>query len=135
MSAVLAPTPAPVDQPEGGFEGGADIPGTIEAEKFDYGGPGVAYSDVDSVNSGGVSERSVSPNAQLASFLTVMFRPVDEALAYVLKTSSFFLKSIPWYSVQQYIHPDANTDRTLVGGTVDDEKLGLPSSSQKIFVV
>ncbi|CAM9234020.1 unnamed protein product [Sphacelaria rigidula] len=53
MNAVLTPTPTPVDQLEGGFEGGVEIPGKIEAEKFDYGGPGVAYSDVDSGNNGG----------------------------------------------------------------------------------
>lgn len=37
------------------YEGGAVIPGKIEAEEFDYGGQGVAYSDVDARNRGGVS--------------------------------------------------------------------------------
>lgn len=88
MNAVLTPTPTPVDQLEGGFEGGVEIPGKIEAEKFDYGGPGVAYSDVDSGNNGGVSVHGVSPNTQLTSLLTVVFRTVDGALAYALETSS-----------------------------------------------
>lgn len=38
----------------GAYEGGAQIPGKIEAEKFDYGGQGVAYSDTDVGNNGGV---------------------------------------------------------------------------------
>ena len=56
-----APTPAPVDPTEvhGPFMGvAAEIPGTIEAEEYDYGGPGVAYSDTDPGNNGGVRYRS-----------------------------------------------------------------------------
>ena len=56
------PTPSPVDPTEldGPFEGvAAEIPGTVEAEEYDYGGPGVAYSDTDPGNNGGVSERWV----------------------------------------------------------------------------
>lgn len=54
------PTPAPVDPTEavGPFRGiAAEIPGTIEAELYDYGGPGVAYSDTDTSNNGGVRDR------------------------------------------------------------------------------
>lgn len=54
------PTPAPVDPTEddGPFEGvAAQIPGTVEAEEYDYGGPGVAYSDTDPGNNGGVRDR------------------------------------------------------------------------------
>lgn len=36
------------------YEGGVDIPGKIEAEKFDHGGQGVGYSDTDEGNNGGV---------------------------------------------------------------------------------
>ena len=34
----------------------AKIPGLIEAEEFDYGGEGVAYTDTSETNEGGVSE-------------------------------------------------------------------------------
>ena len=37
------------------YEGSAAaIPGTIEVERFDYGGEGIAYSDTDAGNNGGV---------------------------------------------------------------------------------
>lgn len=55
------PTPAPVDPTKavGAFGGVApEIPGTVEAEEYDYGGPGVAYSDFEPGNNGGVRERS-----------------------------------------------------------------------------
>ena len=45
------------DGDDNAYEGGADVPGTIEAERFDNGGQGVAYSDTDSSNRGGVSTR------------------------------------------------------------------------------
>ena len=44
-------TPAVV--PYGGVA--AKIPGLIEAEEFDYGGEGVAYTDTSETNHGGVS--------------------------------------------------------------------------------
>lgn len=55
-----APTPAPIDPTGvvGPYDGvAAEIPGTVEAEEFDYGGPGVAYSDTDPGNNGGVRHR------------------------------------------------------------------------------
>lgn len=49
------PTPAPV-VPSGPYLGStAVVPGTIEAEAFDYGGEGVSYHDTTAGNSGGVS--------------------------------------------------------------------------------
>lgn len=54
------PTPAPIDptSADGPFNGvAAEIPGVVEAEEFDYGGPGVGYSDTDSTNNGGVRDR------------------------------------------------------------------------------
>lgn len=49
------PTPAPVVL-TGPYDGTATvIPGTVEVEEFDYGGEGVAYSDTDRQNNGGVS--------------------------------------------------------------------------------
>ncbi|CAN0439736.1 unnamed protein product, partial [Ectocarpus sp. 13 AM-2016] len=35
----------------------ASIPGRIEGEEYDYGGEGVAYSDTDAGNNGGVSRK------------------------------------------------------------------------------
>lgn len=49
------PTPAPTEA-FGPYLGTvATIPGTIEAEAFDYGGEGVGYHDTTPGNSGGVS--------------------------------------------------------------------------------
>lgn len=55
MEAVSPPPPSP--SPEGGTSGAfgeipAVIPGTIQAENFDYGGEGVASSDTDPGNNG-----------------------------------------------------------------------------------
>lgn len=45
--------------PTGAYGGSpAVIPGTIEAEEYDYGGEGVAYYDTDPGNNGGVSSSS-----------------------------------------------------------------------------
>lgn len=56
LDEVPAPTPAPVT-PTGAFGGvPASIPGTVEAEAFDYGGEGVGYSDSDPGNNGGVRD-------------------------------------------------------------------------------
>ena len=54
LMATVAATLAPVN--EGGAYGGVAtvIPGLIEAEEFDEGGEGVAYSDWDPDNNGGV---------------------------------------------------------------------------------
>lgn len=50
------PTPAPVI-PTGAFNGEpVAVPGTVEAEEFDFGGEGVGYSDTDPGNNGGVSQ-------------------------------------------------------------------------------
>lgn len=46
-----------VSSDSGGYNGEAEIPGKIEVEEFDYGGSGVAYSDTDTANRGGVSLR------------------------------------------------------------------------------
>ncbi|CAN0304217.1 unnamed protein product [Ascophyllum nodosum] len=54
------PTPVPSGGGGGGSSGSAyegsaaAIPGTIEVERFDYGGEGIAYSDTDAGNNGGV---------------------------------------------------------------------------------
>ena len=40
--------------PYGGIA--ASVPGVIEAEEFDTGGEGLAYSDTNTVNKGGVSD-------------------------------------------------------------------------------
>lgn len=50
------PSPPPLGDPSVAFGGiPASIPGTVQAENFDIGGEGVAYSDTDPVNNGGVS--------------------------------------------------------------------------------
>lgn len=61
---AAAPTSPPSPSPEvdtsaafGGIP--ASIPGTIHAENFDVGGEGVAYSDTDPGNNGGVSGRGL----------------------------------------------------------------------------
>jgi len=42
-----------IRQPKGPYNGNAQsIPGTVEMEKYDFGGEGVSYHDVDSTNSG-----------------------------------------------------------------------------------
>lgn len=48
------PWVAPASSAYGGVP--ADIPGPIEAERFDHGGEGVGYSDITPGNAGGVSE-------------------------------------------------------------------------------
>lgn len=66
-----APTPAPLDPTTrvGPFNGvAAEIPGTIEAEEFDYGGEGVAYSDTDPGNNGRVRERPVDGLMHISAF-------------------------------------------------------------------
>lgn len=52
---TVVATLAPADN-EGGPYGGvaAVVPGVIEVEEFDEGGEGVAYSDTDTENNGGV---------------------------------------------------------------------------------
>lgn len=56
---IAAVTPAPVGV--GGAYGGvaAVIPGLIEIEEFDEGGEGVAYSDEDFENNGGVRDGAI----------------------------------------------------------------------------
>ena len=57
--------PTPVTPRSGGSAGSgtpyggnaAVIPGTIQAERYDFGGEGVAYSDTDPGNNGGVRAR------------------------------------------------------------------------------
>ena len=58
-ASTLPPSPSPSPSPEvdttaafGGVP--ATIPGTVEAENFDIGGEGAAYSDTDPGNNGGV---------------------------------------------------------------------------------
>lgn len=58
-ASTLPPSPSPSPSPEvdttaafGGLP--ATIPGTVEAENFDVGGEGIAYSDTDPGNNGGV---------------------------------------------------------------------------------
>lgn len=54
MDPVPTPTPAPT-VPSGAYLGVlAVIPGTVEAEEFDYGGEGEGYHDTSAGNSGGV---------------------------------------------------------------------------------
>jgi len=52
MEAVPMPTPSPTSGAFGGVP--ANVPGLIQAEDFDVGGEGVAYSDTDPGNNGGV---------------------------------------------------------------------------------
>lgn len=40
--------------PKGAYGGPSAVPGLIEAEEFDYGGEGVAYSDSSAINVMGV---------------------------------------------------------------------------------
>ena len=52
-SFTMTPTATPTEGPYGGVA--ATVPGLIEAEEFDYGGEGVAYTDTSADNEGGVS--------------------------------------------------------------------------------
>jgi hypothetical protein len=52
------PTATPVPRGQGPFNGPHYIPGRIEAEDFDYGGPGVAYSDTTPQNNGDSTYRA-----------------------------------------------------------------------------
>jgi hypothetical protein len=51
------PTATPVPLGQGPFNGPHNIPGRIEVEDFDTGGPGVAYSDTSPANNGGSTYR------------------------------------------------------------------------------
>ncbi|CAN0416063.1 unnamed protein product, partial [Ascophyllum nodosum] len=54
IPAAPTPTPAPVVASGAYLDYPAVIPGTVEAEEFDYGGQGIAYLDTDAGNNGEV---------------------------------------------------------------------------------
>ena len=72
----------------------ASIPGTIEAEEFDYGGKGVAYSDNDSTNQGEAFRTEGVDIKKTVNGTIVGWTMKDEWLAYtvnVAKTGSYKL--------------------------------------------
>lgn len=77
LDEVPSPTPSPV-VPTGAWGGNpVTIPGLIEAEEYDFGGEGVAYSDADPGNNGGVrSKRSLRSRMGAGSSAWVKARSV-----------------------------------------------------------
>lgn len=75
----------------------ASIPGTIEAEEFDYGGKGVAYSDNDSTNQGEAFRTEGVDIKKTVNGTIVGWTMKDEWLVYtvnVAKTGSYKLTAL-----------------------------------------
>lgn len=99
LSPLLAPGCATSPMDAGGrgvptpFGGNAHaIPGLIEAEHFDDGGPGVAYSDVDEVNHGapyrGVTHVDTEQRADASNGYGIGWSRAGEWLAYTVDVQS-----------------------------------------------
>ena len=82
------PAPSPGQQPYGGTA--TALPGTLEAERFDEGGEGVAYHDTDATNNGGAFRTSESVDLEAASGggFNVGWTAVGEWLEYTVNVQT-----------------------------------------------
>ncbi|CAM9161037.1 unnamed protein product, partial [Hapterophycus canaliculatus] len=118
------PTPAPVI-PTGAYNGVPfAIPGTVEAEEFDYGGEGVGYSDADPGNNGGqfrpndavdISSRDEGYYVGWTQAGEYMRYSIDVTEDVVAFTFSFLVASPP---IDQ---DNLGTFRVVTGGTNCDD--------------
>eukprot|EP00752_Nemacystus_decipiens_P012462 g11038.t2 len=118
------PTTAPVDPTEVDepFMGvAAQIPGTVEAEEYDYGGPGVAYSDTDPGNNGGAfrTTEQVDISAMTGGYNVGWLR-VDEWMKYTVDVTEDVTSIAFSFSVASP-YTDTGKFRLVTGGTGCDD--------------
>jgi len=89
LSSVLTATTDPSSN-QSAFNGPHAVPGTVQAEDFDTGGQGVAYSDTTSANDGGATYRSTAVDIEGATEggYNICWTDAGEWLEYTVQVES-----------------------------------------------
>ncbi|CAM9110958.1 unnamed protein product [Scytosiphon promiscuus] len=119
------PTPAPV-VPSGAYNGVPfAIPGTIEAEEFDFGGEGVGYSDTDPGNNGGQfrTGEAVDISSRAEGVFNVGWMQAGEYMRYSIDvTQDVSALTFSFSVASPFVNEaDLGTFRVVTGGTDCDD--------------